>query len=238
MPPPDPPIVNEGRIIVGKPMFFWIFTASSIECATAASGTPSPISPHRDPELLAVFGHVDRVSRRADHFHPELFQHPLAGQVQGAVQRRLSAHGRQQGVGALLGDHIAHHIPADRLDVHRIGDFGIGHDGRRIGVDQDHPVALLPQRLDRLHAGIVEFAGLADHDRPGSDNQDGLDVSSFRHSSLHHLREFGEQPAQVVRSGTGFGMALKTEGQGVGQGNALQTAVKQRAVGSPDPGRQ
>ena len=39
---------------------------------------------------------------------------------------------------------------------------GIGHDGGRIGVDQNYFIAQFPQGLAGLGAGIVEFAGLAD----------------------------------------------------------------------------
>ncbi len=42
---------------------------------------------------------------------------------------------------------------------------GIGHDGGRVGVDQDDLIAQLSQGLAGLGAGIVEFAGLADDDR-------------------------------------------------------------------------
>src|SRR6185436_21088462 len=46
---------------------------------------------------------------------------------------------------------------------------------------EDDAVALFLQRLHRLGAGIVEFAGLADHDGTGADDQDGGDICSFGH---------------------------------------------------------
>src|SRR3546814_15131202 len=49
-------------------------------------------------------------------------------------------------------------------------------------VDQDHPVALLAQRLAGLRSGIVELAGLPDDDRACADNEDGPDVGALRHS--------------------------------------------------------
>jgi hypothetical protein len=60
----------------------------------------------------------------------------------------------------------------DRLDIGRVGKLRIGHDRRRVGVDQDDPVALLLQRLAGLGAGIIELARLADDDRAGADDQD------------------------------------------------------------------
>src|SRR5204863_9432413 len=50
-----------------------------------------------------------------------------------------------------------------------------------VGIDEDDAVALFLQRLHRLSAGIVEFAGLADHDGTGADDQDGGDICSFGH---------------------------------------------------------
>ena len=48
------------------------------------------------------------------------------------------------------------------------------HDGRRVAVDQDDLVTLFAQGLAGLGAGIVELTGLADDDRAGADDEDGL----------------------------------------------------------------
>jgi hypothetical protein len=72
----------------------------------------------------------------------------------------------------------------DRLDVGRVGQIRVGHDRRRIGIDQDEPVALFLQRLAGLRARIVELARLADHDRARADDQNRRDISTFRHISL------------------------------------------------------
>ena len=50
-----------------------------------------------------------------------------------------------------------------------------------IGVDQDDPVAFRLQRLYGLGAGVIEFTGLADNDRAGADDEDGLDVCPLGH---------------------------------------------------------
>ena len=76
------------------------------------------------------------------------------------------------------------HLPGDRLDVGDVGHLRVGHDRRRVGVDQDDPVALFAQRLAGLGAGIVELAGLADDDRAGADDQDAVDVGALRHVSF------------------------------------------------------
>ena len=138
---------------------------------------------HRRLEFLTILGFLDGVRARADHFDAVLLQYAVARQIERAVERRLPAHRRQQRIGTLLLDDPFHNLPGDRLDVGRIGHPRIGHDRRRIGVDEDDAVALFTQCLACLHARIVELAGLADDDRPGADDEDGLDVGSLRHRS-------------------------------------------------------
>ena len=103
---------------------------------------------------------------------PYFVEPAVAMQRHRGVERGLAAHGRQQRVGPLLLDDLGDHLGRDRLDVGRVGQARIGHDRGRVGVDQDDAIALVPQRLAGLHAGIVELAGLADDDRPGADDQD------------------------------------------------------------------
>ena len=152
---------------------------------------------------------------------PNFSSTPFARQVERAVERRLAAHRRQQRVGPLLLDDARHHLPGDRLDVGGVGHLRVGHDRRRVRIHQHHAVALGAQRLARLRARIVELAGLADDDRPRADDQDALDVSCAL-ASLHHLCEAVEQIADVVRSGTRFRVALKTERRPVGSRQSLQ----------------
>jgi hypothetical protein len=128
---------------------------------------------HRLAKQFAVLGLVDRLGGGSDHGDAVLLQHPHPPQRQGAVQRGLAAHGRQQRVGAFLLDDLGDDLRRDRLDIGGVGDIGIGHDGRRVGIDQHDPVALFLEGLAGLGAGIVELAGLADDDRTGADDEDG-----------------------------------------------------------------
>src|SRR5207253_744032 len=57
----------------------------------------------------------------------------------------------------------------------------IGHDGGRVGVHQNDAVTLFAQGFTRLGAGVVELAGLADHDRASTENQDAFNVCTFWH---------------------------------------------------------
>ncbi len=70
----------------------------------------------------------------------------------------------------------------DGLDVGGVRHLRVRHDRGGVGVDQDDAEALLPQRLAGLRARVVELAGLADDDRPGPDDEDRVDVRSFRHA--------------------------------------------------------
>ena len=73
---------------------------------------------------------------------PYFSRTPALGQRHRAVERGLAAEGREQRVGPLLGDHLLDELRRDRLDVGRVGELRVGHDRRRVGVDQDHPQPL------------------------------------------------------------------------------------------------
>ena len=159
---------------------------------------------HRLAKQLAVLGLVDGVGGGADHRHVELVEHAHFAQRQRRVERGLPAHGRQQRETAgknvtLLLDDLGDDLRRDRLDIGRVRQVRIGHDGRRIGIDQNDPIALGLERLAGLRAGIVELAGLADDDRTRADDQDRGDVGPFghcfricdRHSGARAAREPG-----------------------------------------------
>lgn len=77
-----------------------------------------------------------------------------------------------------------HHFPVDRLDVCRVGHFRVGHDGRRVGVDQNDAVTLFAQRFTRLGTRVVELTRLADNDRASAEDQDAFYVCTFWHFLL------------------------------------------------------
>ena len=147
----------------------------------ATRGSRSPASLHRRAEVLAVLGAVDRVVVGADQLDPEALQGAVVVQRHRQVERRLAAERRQQRVGALALDDLRDRAGQQRLDVGAVGELGVGHDRRRVRVDEHDLVALLEQHLAGLDAGVVELGRLADHDRPGADQQDLLDVVAARH---------------------------------------------------------
>ena len=119
-------------------------------------------------EHQPVFGLLDGADLRADQFHAVAVEHARFGQFHREVQSGLAAHGRKEGVGPLLADHFFEESEAEGLDVGSIGQVGVGHDGGRVGVDQDHLVAIRLQGFARLGARVVELARLPDHDGAGT----------------------------------------------------------------------
>ena len=141
---------------------------------------------HRLAEQLAILGLVDGVGGGADHRHVEFVEHAHFAERQRRVERGLPAHGRQQRKTAgnrvaLFLDDLGDDLRRNRLDIGRVRQIRIRHDCRRIGIDQDDPIALVLERLARLGAGIVELAGLTDDNRTRANNQDRGDVGPFRH---------------------------------------------------------
>ena len=147
-----------------------------------------PDAVHGLAEQLAVLGHVDGGGAGADHLDAVLLQDAGALQRERRVQRRLPAHGRQQRVGALGRDDLGDDLGRDRLDVRRIRQLRIRHDRRRIGIDENDPVALGLQSLTGLGSRIIELAGLADNDRSGPDDEDGLDIRALGHEAAFYCR--------------------------------------------------
>ena len=133
-------------------------------------------------ETPAVFGQLNRVDRRSDHLHSELFQ--CAGRVQFdcQVQGGLAAHRRQDCIRTLLADNLADILRRQGFGVNGIGNPRSGHNGGRIRVDQNNAVALLFEGMYRLGSGIVELAGLSDDDRPRAYDKDAVYIFSGRHN--------------------------------------------------------
>ena len=68
-----------------------------------------------------------------------------------------------------------------RLDVGAVGELRVGHDRRRVAVDEDDLEPLGAQRLARLRAGVVELARLPDDDRAGADDEDAFEIGALGH---------------------------------------------------------
>ncbi len=99
MPPPTPPIVNDGRMIAGK--------ADRLDARERVlQRVHDGGGRHRDADLLhrlaeleAILGDLDGVDLRADQLDAVLVEDAGLGQIDGEVQRGLPADGGQQRVG-------------------------------------------------------------------------------------------------------------------------------------------
>src|SRR5579863_8764359 len=100
-------------------------------------------------------------------------------------------------------------LACERLDVSTVGQLGIGHDGGRIRIDQHHLIALLPESLASLCAGVVELGRLADDDGAGADHQDFLNVISAWHFLLLFPVSQEYWGRDSVLKGHGFSRAIE-----------------------------
>ena len=147
------------------------------------TGTGEPDLAHRHLEFFAVLRFVDGLFIGTDHFDTIFFQHAVTRQIERTVQCSLTTHGRQQHVRAFDLDDSFDHLPGHRLDIGDIRHLRIGHYRRRVGIDQNDAIAFFAKCLASLRPRIIEFAGLTNHDRSGSDDQNRFDVIAFRHGN-------------------------------------------------------
>ena len=138
-----------------------------------------PLHGHLEP--LAVLRRGDRLGVGTDQLDLVLVEDAGLDQLHRQVQGGLPAEGGQHRVRTLPLDDPGQDLEVERLDVGGVGEVGVGHDRGRVRVGQDQPVALVAQHPTGLGARVVELAGLADDDRAGPDQQDGLDVVAAGH---------------------------------------------------------
>ena len=178
-------------------------------------------------ELLAVLGPVDDLGPGADQLDVVLGQDAVLVQGHRGVEPGLAAERRQQGVGFFPFDDLGDDFPGDRLDIGAVGRVRIGHDGRRVRVDQDDLVTFLAERLAGLGAGIVELAGLADDDRAGADEENLAQVGAFGHRGNDTNGRPGNEPRKATRAKDGV------EGRSRICGETAVGPTVRAAVGNP-----
>ena len=239
MPPPVPPSVNEGRMTAGRPVVVEDLAGLLDRGREAALRDLEPDAGHRLLEELAVLAHLDRPAARADEADAEPVEDAALRELDREVERGLAADRGQEGVGPLALEDGLDRLRRQRLDVGAVGVLGVRHDRGRVRVDERDPDALLAEDLDRLGARVVELAGLADHDRPRADHEDGLDRRVPRHlpalpPRAHHLDELLEQVVAVVRPRARLGVVLHREHGPALHAEALDRAVVEVPVGQDE----
>ena len=168
--------------MAGKPSEARCTARASVERArVAGAGHLETDLAHRGIEQLAVLGLLDGLDAGADELDVVLVEDAGGGEREREVERGLPAERGQERVGTLLGDDLLADVDGERLDVGTLGQLRVGHDRRRIGVDEDDLVSLLAQRTHALGTGIVELAGLTDDDRARADEHDFVNVGAARH---------------------------------------------------------
>ena len=137
---------------------------------------------------LTVLAALNGGQVATDHLDAVLVERAVLCQLNSGVEAGLTAQRGQQRVRMLFLDHALDKLGGDGLDVGAVGKARVGHDGRRVGVDQDDLKAILLEHLAGLGAGVVELAGLANNDGARTNDEDALDVSTFRHVSSPRSR--------------------------------------------------
>ena len=148
MPPPTPPIVNDGRMMDGKSGALDDRQRLGQRLGDAALRHVDADLLHRVAEQQAILGDLDRGNRRADQLDLVLLEDAQLVELHREVERRLAADRRQNRVGPLLLDDLLERLGRQRLDVGAVGQLRVGHDRRRVAVDEDDFEAFAAQRLD------------------------------------------------------------------------------------------
>ena len=122
-------------------------------------------------ERLAVFGQFDCLEVHPDKAHVVFFPNAHFTGFYGQVKGGLAAHGRQYGVYMPFLQDLNDALYRQREEVDVVGGDRVGHDGRRVGIDEADFNPLFPERAGRLGTGVIKFTGLPDNNRPAAYDQ-------------------------------------------------------------------
>ncbi len=149
-PPPVPPRVKLGRMIVGKTDFGLISKARSKLLATSAFGHSNADLLHRHTKQLTILSHTDRprawLRSTRHHISPAHRDRPSPKRSSKPSDHPSLATAHL----ASLGDDLLNRPPVNRFDIHSVGHIRIGHNRRRVTVHQDDTEAFrhaTPYRL-------------------------------------------------------------------------------------------
>ena len=131
---------------------------------------------HRLAKEVPVLSLEDGGDGGAQQFDAVLVQGTPLVQLYRQVKGCLSAEGGKKGVGAFTADNLDDGFDGEGLDVGGVGEFGVGHDGSWVGVDEDDSVALVAQSAAGLRPRVIELGGLPDNYRTRADDQDAIYV--------------------------------------------------------------
>ena len=150
----------------------------------AGAGATKADLGHRVFELKPIFSLVDGLWTGANQLHLVTLEDPMSMEVKGAIERGLTAHRRQDGIGAFPIDNPLDNLPGNRFDVGHIGRFRVSHDGRRVAIDQNDAKALGLQCLARLGTRIIKFTSLPDDDRASTYDENAAKILTLWHGQF------------------------------------------------------
>ena len=107
-------------------------------------------------ETAAVFGDIHVIERSTDDADTFFIQ------ALGQFERRLPAELHDDAIGFFVFDDLPEVFPENGFEVEFIGNVEIGGNGFGVAVDHDGFVAGFLDRLQTMHAAIIEFDALAD----------------------------------------------------------------------------
>ena len=122
-------------------------------------------------EKLAIFPFADGLDLSSNELHSVFSEGSRLMQSHGGIESGLSSECREEGVGFLLCEDLFDDFWGNGLDIGAVGKLRIGHNRCGVAVHEDDLVALFSQGFASLDPRVVEFAGLADDDGTGTDNE-------------------------------------------------------------------
>src|ERR1044072_1073030 len=117
-------------------------------------------------ESFAIFGEINRVSRRYNNRHAGFVQ------THRKIQRRLSAKLDDHSFRFLDVDDVHHVFEGQRFEIETIGSVVIGRNSFRIAVDHDGLEAGVAQRERGVTTAVVKLDSLPDAVWPGAEDHD------------------------------------------------------------------
>ena len=124
---------------------------------------------HRLFKFQTVFGFFDGLRGCSDQAHIVLLQKSSLLKLHGKVQSCLSSQCWKHAVRLFFDNQLFYNLYGQRLNINSVCNVFIGHNGRRIGVEQNNLNTFLFQRTARLCSGIVKLCRLSNNNRTGTD---------------------------------------------------------------------
>ena len=137
---------------------------------------------HEFAEGLPVLCDVDGLGIHPNHAHVVFFPNAHFLALNGEIQSRLPAHGGKHRIDVGVPFEDGHDgLRLERLEVDMVCDDRVGHDGRRVRIDEGDFDAFLLEAAGSVAPRVVEFTGLSNDNRSASDDEDRLDAVVFGH---------------------------------------------------------